>query len=146
MACPLAQRIPKNRLRSFDRGNHLSWPTIPSAAAMSFSCRPRAFQTTLWQPSVDAYKIAGGWLLKYELAGVMPEEVQVVVDGPTITVRGMRRDVRVEEGLQSYCMEISYNQFARTLTLPCDLSAMAVSTDYRDGMLMVRLIHKGSGT
>ena len=52
----------------------------------------------------------------------MPEEVQVVVDGPTITGARDAPDVRVEEGLQSYCMEISYNQFARTLTLPCDLS------------------------
>ena len=87
----------------------------------------RAFQQTHWQPSVDVYRTARGWLLKYELAGVSPNEVQLLVKDRQVTVRGMRRDVRVEERQQSYCMEISYNQFERVLELPCDLNEMQVA-------------------
>jgi HSP20 family molecular chaperone IbpA len=36
-------------------------------------------------------------------------------------------------------MEISYNQFERTIELPCDASSMQIDTEYRDGMLWVRL-------
>ena len=36
-------------------------------------------------------------------------------------------------------MEIAYNQFERALELPCELSEMDVATEYRDGMLIVRL-------
>jgi HSP20 family protein len=107
------------------------------SAAQSF-CRPA------WQPAVDAYQTARGWLLKYELAGVSPSEVEVVLSGRTVTVRGMRRDVRIEDKQQSYSMEISYNQFERTLELPCDVNAMDVATQYRDGMLLVRLTSKES--
>jgi HSP20 family protein len=98
-----------------------------------------AFQQTYWQPSVDVYRTVRGWLLKYELAGVLPQEIQVTVSGRRVVVRGARRDVRFDELRQSYCMEISYNRFERALELPCVLDAMRVDTDYRDGMLIVRL-------
>jgi HSP20 family protein len=104
-----------------------------------FVAASRSFRKTQWQPSVDAYQTRDGWLLKYELAGVVPEEVAVAVSGRTVAIRGIRRDVWIEERQQSQCMEISYNQFERALELPCDLEAMTVTTDYRDGMLIVRL-------
>jgi HSP20 family protein len=101
-----------------------------------------SFCRTAWQPAVDAYQTAGGWLLKYELAGVSPDEVEVITAGRTVTVRGVRRDVRIEDTQQSYSMEISYNRFERALDLPCELNAMDVATQYRDGMLWVRLTCK----
>ena len=56
-----------------------------------------------------------------------------------MTVRGIRRDVRVDDNQHSYSMEISYNQFERTIELPCDTGSMQIATQYRDGMLLVRL-------
>jgi len=99
----------------------------------------RAFQRTEWQPSVDVYRLHDGWLLKYELAGIRPSDVQLVIRGRVVTVRGVRRDLRIAEQQQSYTMEISYNQFERSLELPCEVDALGVTTDYRDGMLIVRL-------
>jgi HSP20 family protein len=104
----------------------------------------QSFRRPAWQPAVDAYQTPGGWLLKYELAGVSPDEVEVLLSGRTVTVRGMRRDVRIEESQQSYSMEISYNQFERSLDLPCEMNTMDVATQYRDGMLLVRLTCKES--
>ena len=64
----------------------------------------RAFQQTHWEPSVDAYRTARGWLLKYELAGVQPDEVQLSISGRRISdylaseLRGqlLHRSVRVD--------------------------------------------------
>jgi HSP20 family protein len=99
----------------------------------------RGFQQTQWRPSVDVYRTAGGWLLKFELAGVRPQEVEVTLSGSRLSVRGMRRDIRIEDCQQSHCMEISYNEFERVVELPGDASSWRVATDYRDGMLIVRL-------
>jgi len=104
-----------------------------------FLSAARAFQKTQWCPAVDVYQTRDGWVLKYELAGISPQEVELTVHGHTVAVRGSRRDVRVDELQQSYSMEISYNQFERSLELPCVVDTMRVSTDYRDGMLIVRL-------
>ncbi len=99
----------------------------------------RAFQQTQWRPSVDVYRIANGWLLKFELAGVAPQEVEVTTSGRRVAVRGMRRDIRSEECQQSLRMEISYNQFERVIELPTEVTSAHVATEYRDGMLIVRL-------
>ncbi len=107
-----------------------------------FLSAARAFQQLAWQPSVDVYRTSSGWLLKFELAGIAADDVQVVASGRAVAVRGVRRDLRVADCQQSYSMEISYNQFERTLELPCDVSEMQVETDYRDGMLVVRLTRK----
>lgn len=99
----------------------------------------RSYQRPFWQPAVDAYQTDRGWLLKYELAGVSPDQVEVLLTGRAITVRGERRDVRIASCSQSYCMEISYNRFERTLELPCQVDTMDLATQYRDGMLFVQL-------
>jgi len=104
-------------------------------------CLPaaRALRSAGWQPPVDIYRTARGWLIKYELAGVRPEEIQLTVRQRSLTLSGLRRDMRIDEDQHSYSMEISYNQFQRTLELPCELEQMEILTDYRDGMLLVRL-------
>jgi HSP20 family protein len=111
----------------------------PERRSDLFLAAARAFRRTEWHPAVDVYRTGDGWLLKYELAGILPEEIQLTVRGRTVALRGVRRDIRVDEQRHSYSMEISYNQFERSLDLPCELDAMRVSTDYRDGMLIVRL-------
>jgi HSP20 family protein len=99
----------------------------------------KGFQPVVWQPPADVYRTAHGWMIKFELAGVRPEEIKLTVSGQSLTLRGVRRDICMEEGQHSYSMEISYNEFERTIDFPCDLERVDVATDYRDGMLLVRL-------
>jgi HSP20 family protein len=97
------------------------------------------FHEPLWQPSVDVYRTCKGWVVKFELAGVRPEDIEVVVSSTHLTVRGARRDWLTEEGCSHYRMEISYSHFERTLELPCDLTKARVTTEYDCGLLLVRI-------
>ncbi len=93
-----------------------------------------------WQPSVDVYQTKRGWLLKYDLAGVCPDEVKLLVQGRRLTLRGTRRDwVAEQQNCCCYRMEISYNRFERTVELPCDLESKPMETEYRHGMLLVHI-------
>ena len=98
-----------------------------------------AAEATYWQPAVDIYRSRRGWLLKFDLAGVRIEDVEVVVDGRQVTVRGVRRDWVLEEGYWHYAMEIAYNRFERTVQLPCEVPQPRTQLDYRNGILIVRL-------
>src|SRR5262245_21843783 len=95
---------------------------------------------TVWRPAVDVYRTPKGWLLKFDLAGVRPEDIALTVEGCRVTIRGVRRDLMTEEGCSYYRMEITYNHFERTVELPCDVAPVSVATDYRHGMLLVHLI------
>lgn len=95
-----------------------------------------------WQPLLDIYQLQDGWLLKADLAGVRPDEVTVCLTGRTVTLRGHRRDLCVEEGCAHYRMEIAYSSFERSVDLPADPGDnAAIRTEYRDGMLLVRICH-----
>lgn len=92
-----------------------------------------------WCPPADVYRTATGWAVKLDLAGVRPEDVRLHREGSRLVVTGSRRDLVVQEGHRHYCMEISYSRFERGVDLPVDLEQARLSTDYRDGMLLIRI-------
>ena len=95
-----------------------------------------------WSPSVDIYQLRDGWLVKFDLAGVNRSDLNLTASGRRLTLRGRRRDWCIEEGAacSAYSMEIMYSDFQRTVELPGDVEALRITTDYRDGMLLVQLI------
>jgi len=99
---------------------------------------------TCWTPPVDIFRTRDGWLLRFELAGVRLEDVELHVARREITLTGLRRDYMLEEGCSFYSMEISYNRFERVIELPADLDGARVSLDYRDGLLFVRITDGGA--
>lgn len=93
----------------------------------------------VWEPRADIYRTGWGWLIKFDLAGVRPEDLRVTIANDVLTVEGARRDVLVEEACTCYSLEISYSQFRRTLKLPGILANNCrVEREYRDGMLIIR--------
>ena len=98
-----------------------------------------ACQDTRWCPAVDVYRNRHGWLVKFDLAGVRPEDIDLEVSGHRMTVRGVRRDCTSHEGCSYYRLEIAYSHFERSLELPCDLERADITTEYRDGMLLVHI-------
>ncbi len=99
-----------------------------------------AIQEVYWRPPADIYRRADQWLVKVDLAGVRPEDISLSVQGRTLTVRGCRRDwVATEEGHCHYHMEIAYSCFERRLELPCNLETARITTESRDGMLLIRI-------
>jgi HSP20 family protein len=94
---------------------------------------------TVWRPAADVHQTRDGWLVKFDLAGVRPEDVRLSVAGRRLTVRGTRRDATLEESCHCYRMEIAYSHFERSLELPYDLERAHITTEYREGMLFVRV-------
>ena len=92
-----------------------------------------------WQPYADIYRTRDGWLVKLDLAGVRPEDVQISASGDRLTVRGIRRDWSLQEGCCHYQMEIAYSRFERTITLPADLDRARLSAEHRNGMVLIHI-------
>lgn len=113
--------------------NSVRWLQAFYSSAVSLT------QTNFWQPLADVYRTQNGWLVKYDLAGVLPEDVILTVEDSRLTLRGTRRDCCLEEGCRHYRMEISYSYFERTIELPDTLERAQISTEFRHGMLLVRI-------
>ncbi len=93
----------------------------------------------VWQPRADIYRMPGGWLVKFELAGIDPDEIHVGTRGSMLWIEGARRDARVQECLDCHRMEIDYSRFERMLELPGLSESARIEVSYRDGMLMIRV-------
>ncbi len=114
---------------------------------MPFNSFPRLVERCIsqtceaqWRPPADVYRTRSGWAIKFDLAGVRPEDVSIQLHDCSVTVKGFRRDWIVDDLSGHYLMEISYNEFERTIELPCpDLSKARFDMEFRDGILLVRL-------
>lgn len=96
-----------------------------------------SFAPSCWRPAADVYRTPEGWLIKVELAGVQPRDVQVEVHGRRIKIAGRRRDVRLEIGCACQSLEIAYDRFERWFEFPCDLPAHEPRATLENGMLLV---------
>ncbi len=92
-----------------------------------------------WYPAADVYKAPGGWVVKLELAGVAPDELEVEIGGDTLRVAGVRRDEAINETISYHQLEITYSRFEKTIRFPCPVEGARVERSYRDGLLILYL-------
>jgi HSP20 family protein len=102
-----------------------------------------AFSEISWQPAADIYRTHQGWLAKFDLAGVRPEDIRLEVQGHILRVQGTRRDCALEEGCHHHRLEIAYSAFERQVEFPISLEQARITTEYRAGMLLVRIQTEG---
>jgi HSP20 family protein len=98
---------------------------------------------TEFEPPVDVVEQENAYELRIELPGIKPEEVDVSVDGNTLTVRGERNisdEQRKKDGY--YRLERRYGKFQRTFTLPQTVDAGSIGADLSNGMLTLTLPKK----
>lgn len=93
-----------------------------------------------WQPIVDVIETPQAYILRAEIPGIDPENVDVTLTGDTLTIRGEKM---LEEKLddQSWCLnERMAGRFERSFTLPTPVSAKDVEAESRHGVLTVRVM------
>jgi HSP20 family protein len=93
----------------------------------------------LWCPAADVYRTADGWIVKVDLAGIKPSDVEVTVDGEVLRISGSRRDGTCGEGVSHYQLEITYSRFEKMIQFPRSIEHVRIERDYRDGLLTLRL-------
>ncbi len=99
----------------------------------------RRVQPLRWKPAADVYEGRDGWVIKLELAGVRPQDVQLQVCGNFLGISGRRVDLAREQGLRLKSMEIAYAEFERGFEFPVSIEGARIETEFRDGMLFVRI-------
>jgi HSP20 family molecular chaperone IbpA len=102
-----------------------------------------SFADVGWRPAADLYRTRTGWLAKFDLAGVRPEDIRLEAEGHILRVQGIRRDYALEEGCHYHRLEIAYSHFERQVEFPISLEEASITTEYQAGMLLVRIQTEG---
>jgi HSP20 family protein len=88
---------------------------------------------------LDVYAAEADLVVLANLPGVRPEEVDITVEGNTLTIAGETRSARKEDEGSSLIQEIRRGAFSRTLTLPAGLEADKATATFEDGVLTLTI-------
>jgi len=95
--------------------------------------------TRSWAPPVDIYETPDAIVLKADLPGVDPKDVEVRVEDNTLYLKGERKFAKEVNEQNYHRVERSYGSFARSFALPNSISADKVTAEFKDGLLIVTM-------
>jgi len=98
-----------------------------------------ALSVASFAPPVDIYEDDQQLVLKLEVPGVKEGELDIQVEGRTLTVRGERKFASEEKQENFHRVEHRYGTFARSFTLPNTVDAESVKATYDAGVLELSL-------
>jgi len=92
-----------------------------------------------WTPAVDIFDTDQAIVLRAELPGLTPEDIDIEIDDNVLTLKGERRfEETVQEG-RYYRLERAYGHFQRNVTLPQGVKADEISASFDNGVLSVQV-------
>ena len=121
----------------------MKWPEIPTFSSLQREM-DRLFEDFfrrggLMRPSVDVVETDDTVVVKAELPGMEPKDVDISVSGDKLTIKGERKAEKEEKGKTFYRMERGYGSFCRTIELPASVEADKAKADYKNGVLEITL-------
>jgi HSP20 family protein len=91
------------------------------------------------EPPVDVFQTETDVVVIMEIAGIPEEEVELAVDGRTLTITGERKPLPASPRRRYSQMEIANGPFRRQLLLPSEVNAEAATANYKNGILEITL-------
>jgi len=92
-----------------------------------------------WAPAVDIYEHEGNLVLKAELPGIDPKDVDVRVENNVLTLQGERKFESEVKREEYHRVERAYGTFSRSFTLPNVVDTDKIKAEFKDGLLRVVL-------
>lgn len=89
-------------------------------------------------PAVNVSEDADNLYVRAELPGLQPEEIDISVEGDTVTLRGERR-LQTAENVNYHRREREAGRFRRIFTLPTRVNPEAVVASFKNGVLKITL-------
>src|SRR5262249_41852005 len=91
-----------------------------------------------WIPLADVFETPEAFLLEIELAGLEKDDIDVHVEGDSLTIRGVRR---MSGGKPDafHRMERRFGPFSRIFQFPEDVDPDRVSAQFKDGLLRLEV-------
>jgi HSP20 family protein len=92
-------------------------------------------ESTAARPAIESGVEEGKFIVRTDLPGVDPKNVDIKVVGNVLTIKGSREEKRETKKADFFRREISYGSFERSVSLPEGIKAEDLKATYRDGVL-----------
>ena len=103
-------------------GSRWEWPDMPQPFAGK-------------RPNVDVIDRDDVVVVRAELPGVDKKDLQVSMDGSSLTIRATSSYEKEENKEDYYRSEMAHGSFARTIPLPCEVDDSKTGARFENGVL-----------
>jgi HSP20 family protein len=101
---------------------------------------------TAWVPATDIFARGGDLVIRVELAGVHPEDIEITFSQGILTVAGKRyTELGGAEEDSFFVRERPYGAFRRSITLPAGTKESAISAEFINGLTEITVAGGASG-
>src|SRR4028118_1518719 len=90
-----------------------------------------------WMPAMELADAGDNFVLKAQLPGIDPKDIDVQVTPEAVSISGERRYENTEEKPGCVRSEFRYGKFHRVLPLPAHIQNDSVRAECKDGILML---------
>jgi HSP20 family protein len=92
-----------------------------------------------WSPALDVSETKDALVVKVEVPGMDPGDIQLSLHENTLTIKGEKKHEKEEKSEHVYRAERSYGAFARAIRLPASVDSEKVAASFKNGLLTVTL-------
>ena len=117
-------RLRRDMNRMFDR----------VCGEFGLSQTPLAFRG---MPTVDLTETERDLILRAEIPGMDPEDLDIAIEDNILTIKGESRQEIIKDGENYHRTERRYGSFSRTFQLPCRVMINDVEASYKKGILKI---------
>jgi len=94
---------------------------------------------TEWVPSLDVSETKNNIVVKSEVPGMDPKDIDISLVGDALTIKGEKKQEREEKDENYHRIERSYGTFSRSVRLPQDVQSDKIKANYKNGILKITL-------
>ena len=92
-----------------------------------------------WAPSLDLAESKEAFVVKAEVPGMEPGDIQVSLQENLLTIKGEKKLEKEEKDERYHRIERNYGAFARSVRLPVAVDGSKVDARFKNGLLTVTL-------
>jgi HSP20 family protein len=100
---------------------------------------PRDGGLAMTSPNVDVIENAENVVVKAEMPGMKPEDVDIRVEGNLLSLHGEYKDESEKQEGQYHVRERRQGSFSRTIPLPSEVDTEKANAEFENGVLTLTL-------
>jgi HSP20 family protein len=90
-----------------------------------------------WSPLMEVFEKEGQYIVRADIPGVNPNEVEVSVANDTLVIKGERKQSAETREKNYHLSETAYGRFERRLALPTGIDRDKVTAKFEHGVLEI---------
>ncbi len=92
-----------------------------------------------WAPSVDVSETKDSVVVRAEVPGLEPKDIDISLSNDVLTIRGKKEQEKEEKEENYHRIERSYGSFSRSIRLPREVQGNKIKANYKNGVLRITL-------